>query len=506
MFGKTALGIDISNGRISMALLRKGKKGLRLLKAAGAAIPEGAVQEGNIQNAAALAKAIKKLKARNRIHEHYSVLSLVADPVLMQILDLPRSVPTNISQYVREEVKHYVVLPRQKTAVDFCGINSSVRSAGHRLLVVATDSEKIENMGRVLNQAALRSTIRAIEPPVLAYIRACYEKKIAGQFDRNLLFVMVHEGITSFCLFRNQTLDFVRVKRPDAETCHRCTLTSAQCSRCLADEINAIVQFYDIQAAEEMVRWEVSLVTDEPADSVPAKAELLQGKLKAVDFEAMPLENAFIDTPVGNTQHTVKPSAIAVGLAMKFLDFPTYDLNVNLIPSEVVESKSARKQALMIAASGVLVFVLMIFAMLILDIRGKMQHTTLQEQKQSQLRRNNQMLKNEEKLLKSHLSTVSQDLHNINKALASGSFIKWGVILQDISLATPKVVRITSLTTDDNMNVLLTGQALSYQAVDLFARKLNESEHINSASLLGAQKDSGSSYVVSYTINCSLVQ
>jgi Tfp pilus assembly protein PilN len=179
---------------------------------------------------------------------------------------------------------------------------------------------------------------------------------------------------------------------------------------------------------------------------------------------------------------------------------------VNLIPSEVVESKSARKQALMIAASGVLVFVLMIFAMLILNIRGKMQHKTLQEKKQSQLRRNNQTLKNEEKWLNEHLSTVSGDLENISKALASGSFIKWGVILQDISLATPKVVRITNLTTDDNMNVLLAGQALSYQAVDLFVQKLNESEHITSASLLAAQKDNGSSYVVSYTINCSLVQ
>jgi len=506
MFGKTALGIDISNGRISMALLKKGKHGVRLLKAASDSIPEGAVENGNIRNAGALAKAIKKLKMRNRIREHYSVLSLVAEPVLMQILDLPRTVPGNISQYVCDEVKHYVVLPRQTTAVDFCGITSSMRTGSHRLLVVATDSQKLEDMGQVLSQAGLRSTIRAIEPGVLAYIRACYSDKIAGQWGRNLLFVVVHEGTATLCMFRNQSLDFIRVKRPDGETCHRCTVASSECGACLAEEINAIIQFYELEAAEEPVEWDITLITDRAADSVADETEMLRAKLEGVKFEVLSSDDAFIETPPESKRHTVKPSAISVGLAMKFLDSPAYDLNVNLLPSEVVESKSSRKQALMIAASGVLVFVLMIVAMLLLTVRGRMQQKALEERKQSQLQHNIQSLKKVEKSLDEHLSIVSENLDNINEALATGSYVKWGLILQDISLATPKVARIKRLTTDDNMNIILAGEALSYQGVDLFVHKLNESEHISSASLLVAQKEDGSSYVVRYTINCSLIE
>ena len=61
---RTALGIDISDSRINLALLRKHGDSVKLLKAAGCPAPEGAIKNGNIENAAALAKAIKKLKAK----------------------------------------------------------------------------------------------------------------------------------------------------------------------------------------------------------------------------------------------------------------------------------------------------------------------------------------------------------------------------------------------------------------------------------------------------------
>ena len=85
----TALGIDVSDGRITLALLAKNKDGIRLLKAACAPVPDGAVKDGNIKDATALAKAIKKLKSKNRIKSHRTVFSLLANPTLMQILDCP---------------------------------------------------------------------------------------------------------------------------------------------------------------------------------------------------------------------------------------------------------------------------------------------------------------------------------------------------------------------------------------------------------------------------------
>ena len=43
---RTALGIDISEGRISLALLKKGANGVKLVKSAGEPVPDGAIKGG----------------------------------------------------------------------------------------------------------------------------------------------------------------------------------------------------------------------------------------------------------------------------------------------------------------------------------------------------------------------------------------------------------------------------------------------------------------------------
>ena len=71
---KTALGIDISEHRISIALLKKTKKDTRLLKADDIEMPKEAIIDGNIANPALVAGAIKK---RTGIETRETVLGYV---------------------------------------------------------------------------------------------------------------------------------------------------------------------------------------------------------------------------------------------------------------------------------------------------------------------------------------------------------------------------------------------------------------------------------------------
>lgn len=54
--------------------------------------------------------------------------------------------------------------------------------------------------------------------------------------------------------------------------------------------------------------------------------------------------------------------------------------------------------------------------------------------------------------------------------------------------------------------MLIEGQALSYDAIDLFVDELNACEHVKSASLLGTKKRSWDSSLVGYTVGCSLIE
>lgn len=64
---KTALGVDITQTYISMALLRKDSKGIKLIKAARCPVPEGTIKNGQVQEPAVLLKVLRELKSRNKI-------------------------------------------------------------------------------------------------------------------------------------------------------------------------------------------------------------------------------------------------------------------------------------------------------------------------------------------------------------------------------------------------------------------------------------------------------
>lgn len=482
---RTALGINISDGRITLALLRKNKDGVKLIKAACCPVPDGAIKNGNIENAKVLAKAIKKLKAKNRIHSHRTALCLIANPTLMQILDLPKDARSNARQFVHNEFKHYAVLPIKKAAVDFCGIKSSAKSPDRRVLVVATDRQKITAASTTLNKEGLN--IDTIEPAWMAYIRACYAKKIAGAFDTNRLFAIVCDGTLTLSLFRRQRLDFVRTERIEPET-----LQSEEYSHWLAEKINAVMKFYELEDSDKHYKWHVTLVTDISGQSVPGTTESLKARLGRLKLEVRTLEHVHL--------------TMAVGLAMKLLNVPGPGLNIDLLPPELIEAKAAEKQTLMIANIAAAIIFLLILSVGFLIAKGKSLNAHIKQNRQTQVSRNMPELLKEKALLQEQITDLSEKLDVTEDALSSCSPMKWGRILSDIRQATPKTVRLTALRSSDNSRMLLDGQALSYGAIYLFVDALSTCKNIESASLIGTEKYNGSEPLVKYSIRCSLIQ
>ncbi|MCJ7730575.1 MAG: pilus assembly protein PilM, partial [Sedimentisphaerales bacterium] len=120
---KTAMGVDISHEQISLALLKKGADGIRLLRAASGPVPTGVIKNGIVEKPSSLAAAVRKLRVKSRIGAHHqAVLSVIGGSVLIQILELPENVPANIGEFVRNEVKHFAMLPAGKVTSDFCGL------------------------------------------------------------------------------------------------------------------------------------------------------------------------------------------------------------------------------------------------------------------------------------------------------------------------------------------------------------------------------------------------
>ena len=236
---KTALGIDITDDRMYMAVLKKDRKGVKLLKAVSGPVPEGAIKNGGIEDPAILAKGIKELKSRGKIwiRLRQAAVSLVTRPMLVQIMDTPAHVPTNVGQFVHDEMKRCIPLSGKDIALDFCGTSSAAQRGGSRLFVAATDGEKVAALVKACDSAGVN--LEAIEPPLLAYARAFYPKRIAGKFDSNVLLAILRGRTLTLCVFKKEALDFVRTRYITEEKAE-----PKELCQWLTEEINAIIRFY----------------------------------------------------------------------------------------------------------------------------------------------------------------------------------------------------------------------------------------------------------------------
>ncbi len=509
---KTALGIDVSDGRINLALLKKSANSVKLLKSAAAPLPDGAIKDGNIEDAMVLAKAIKKLKAQNRIRSHPTAISLLANPVLMQILDMPDEPLGNLRQFVRDQVKHYAVLPMNKAAIDFCGVGTPfcnksqkwepVKSAGsgsRRALVVATDNQKLTDVARILRREGLN--VDAIEPASLAYIRACYAKKIEKKFDRNLLLAIADGDILTLCLFKNQALDFIRTKRIEADI-----EQSDRYFEWLTEEIYTVIQFYEFEVLDKRDKWEVTLITNVGNQPVKDGTLSLGTNVEGVELKIRTLRTAYIDTPVADTEQSEKPSAIAVGLAMKLLDNSKSGLDINLLPLQVAQAKSTERQVLISANTAAVIFFLMILSIGFFNVKAKKVQNDINQKAQAQAKQNMHALLRRQTSLQGQITDASNEINRLNAVLDAGFFKRWDQILNDIRLAIPKTVRLTRLSCKSNSKMLLRGQAVSYEAIHRFVDTLNASKHIESTLFLGAEEDPKNKNLLMYSIACSLAQ
>ncbi|HUT45133.1 MAG TPA: PilN domain-containing protein, partial [Sedimentisphaerales bacterium] len=250
--------------------------------------------------------------------------------------------------------------------------------------------------------------------------------------------------------------------------------------------------FYELEDSDKHYKWNVTLVTDINGRSVSETTESLKAKLGRLKLEVRTLEHVHL--------------TMAVGLAMKLLNVPGPGLNIDLLPPELIEAKAAEKQTLIIANIAAAIIFLLILSVGFLIAKGKRVNAHIKQNRQTQVSRNMPELLKEKALLQEQITDLSEKLDVTEDALSSCSPMKWGRILSDIRQATPKTVRLTGLRSSDNSRMLLDGQALSYGAIYLFVDALSTCKNIESASLIGTEKYSGSEPLVKYSIRCSLIQ
>ncbi|KPK41689.1 MAG: hypothetical protein AMJ65_08955 [Phycisphaerae bacterium SG8_4] len=495
---RTALGVDISDGLINLALLRQSAKGIELVKTATGEVPDGAMVDGRVEDPVALAKAIRELKNRNRIRARRSAASLSVSPVITRILETPEGTPSNVRQIVRDELKSYVALSGREISYDFCGLKST-RGSGGRLFVVSADRKQVTELIMTYVRAGL--DVEVLEPAVLAYIRAIYAEKIEGRFDCNVLVALLAGSTLTLCVFRKETLHTVRVEDISAEKAEPDEL----CRR-LAAEINTIIQSYEVEVADGAGNWEITVLADRvqlPDDT----QESLRAEAPNAAWQVISGENVYEDMIAEAKGCKQGRPVLAISLAMGLLNGCDTALRVNLVPPESAEVRSVRKQLVLTAVITFLAIPL--FAFLAgkgLSLLTEKVRRDIDSRKQTDLSQEVYALYKEQRLLKRQIELLREGPDGPNTVLSSRRTVDWAGILDDIKARTPKAARITALDKNGDAGMSLEGLALSYEAARVFVTKLSESDYISLATLTEATREDSADGLVTYKIECLLAK
>ena len=385
-------------------------------------LDQAIINNGVVQDPAALAGVLKQLKIGGTLKHSDAVLTICAEPVLLQILNLPDSSPGEAIKFIQNEVRQYAVLPLKNIEMDYCGLKSSDAQT-KRVLVGATQTEHLSMTVKAIAKDNIK--VLAIEPAVTAFIRICYDRIIKPAKEKNIILLLVRDDTLNLCVFEKQRLEFLRIKKFEA-----CLAESQQRSSWLRSEIESVIQFHELEKETKTQGWQI-FVACCPENKYSAQiAGEIKSQILRQNVEIAAFENSLIEGVIdSNDNEEISP--VAAGAAMKLLDEGSSGIKLNLLPKEIVSVRKAKKEMLIIvnAAACLLILLFLYIALLSKKSINVSQH--IYAKKQKQLNTNMLELVKSRKDISEKSRLAENTLAAVRRVVESRSCHNWAKLLAD---------------------------------------------------------------------------
>ena len=489
--GKTALGIALGAQRLSVTLVERSEQGLRIVAAASEALPAGEQGQPGSASGKVLPRLLSRLGRRSRVRSAPVAVTLAVDSLVLQLLDLSPHLPANVGEFVRSELQQYVTLAGKNVISDFCSVGAGMP---RRLLAVAADVDEIEKSMKACGATGL--AVEAVEPSVLAYARAWRERHLSTGRGEEALIAVLGPRVLTVALFLKGTLDCLRIRTLPEGT----EKLPALCAW-LAEELRAVVRYYETQVSEAGRARQTCLIVDDGIHQADELRALLptQGLLTPVSVvdacEPWPGSPAAGDGAV---------STAALGAALGVLGTAGDGPRINLLPKAVQEAQLLSRHVLATALAGVVVFLgLFVTAQLLARTTGaldrKIEQTRLAEEFYTA-----PALMAQEKFLDQEILRCRQHLEPLRKALAARQEMDWPGILEAVRRATPGDLGVTQLQCGGGRTLWVKGLTASCPAAEMFVRNLEKQSPFASVALAFVHRSPDTTGRLEYRIDCIL--
>lgn len=182
------IGIDISTSSVKIVELSMGAKAsMRLERYAIEPIDRGAITDGNIENAEAVADALSRAYKRSGCRTKQVALALPSSAVITKRISLPGGLTDDdYEAQVESEASQYIPFPIEEVNLDFQILGPSKADDQEvEVFIAASRKEKVEDRVAIAEMAGLKPIIVDIAPYAarssLEYVASFLPKNGEGQ-------------------------------------------------------------------------------------------------------------------------------------------------------------------------------------------------------------------------------------------------------------------------------------------------------------------------------------
>lgn len=212
MAGRSAIGLDIGTSSVRAAELSFSKGQVTLEKFGQVALPDGAVRDGEVVNADAVAGAVKQLWARTGFGSKKVVIGVANQKVIVRQVDLPWMAPGDVKKSLGFLVQDFVPMPVDQAVLDFHAIEEIEGENDSRVLrglLVAASRDMVNAALSAVNKAGLSPAM--VDLTSFAVIRALADTDHLGMGAHVEALVDVGARVTNIVVHQGGTPRFVRI-------------------------------------------------------------------------------------------------------------------------------------------------------------------------------------------------------------------------------------------------------------------------------------------------------
>jgi type IV pilus assembly protein PilM len=213
-FGPTApIGLDIGTSAVRAAQVNMARGSPSLLSFGQVPLPTGAVVDGEIRDAGAVAEAISQLWKRAKIRNKRAVIGVANQRVVVRQMDLPYLEEKEFRSALRFQVADHIPMPVEDAELDFQIIEDyTTEDQQHmmRVLLVAAATDMVETFVSTVADAGLEPVGVDLTPFAVARAVSPAAREETGVAGAEAV-IDVGAGVTNIIVHLNGEPRFVRI-------------------------------------------------------------------------------------------------------------------------------------------------------------------------------------------------------------------------------------------------------------------------------------------------------